>query len=276
MLRQTVVDIVPTWESHGFEPVVVDMIGDQFANTRMCKFFPMGKCTKGVQCPFAHDVFQLREQPDLRCTKMCRTMLKTGQCKDETCPYAHRKQDLRSTTVQNPKTTKLCRNLKFGVCSYGSKCTYAHSPAEINLPGMEAIPQLPPGLDFEGMFGDDDEKTSYVSDSNTDSGDTDSTPTPGNGLGEPAYVNIGSTIDLGKFCNQIAMDSFTKLPLEDSSFYSLGDFTGVTPPSPFWGMDPLNDYMNSAEFWHMDPMGEYHEQVHGWDWQGFGQLSVVD
>jgi len=256
------------------------MLGDQFANTRMCKFFPMGKCTKGVQCPFAHDIFQLREQPNLRCTKLCKTMIKTGQCQDPTCTYAHNKQELRSAATQNPKKTKLDHN------QFGSKRAYAHSPAEFTLPGLEGFPQLPPGL--ESLFCDDDADTTYVSQSqsNADSGDNmsdqDSTPTLGNDMGEPAYVNIGSSTDLGNLYNQLAIDSFTELAVEDAAVYSLGDFIGVDPAIALadfagsWGMDPLTDYTNSAEYWHMDPMGEYHEQLHGWDWHGFAQNVVID
>jgi hypothetical protein len=209
--------------------------------------------------------------------------------------YAHNKQELRSAPALTPKTkTKFCRNLKFGVCSHGSKCNFAHSPSELNLP-TDPVMKLPPGLDWEGIFGDDDEDTSYVSnsaDSGDDKSDQDSTPTPGNELGEPAYVQIGSAIDPAIidpaiFCSQLAMDmeSFTELPLKDADFYSLGDFTGVDPAIALtdftgdWGIDPVAsyvaDYMNSAEFWNTD-LSAYNEQLHGWDWQGFDQNVVIN
>jgi hypothetical protein len=270
------------------------MMGDQFANTRMCKFFPVGKCTKGVQCPFAHDVLDLREQPDLRKTKLCKTMLKTGECKDENCSYAHSKSELRTTPALAPKTkTKFCRNLKFGVCSHGSKCNFAHSPAELNLPmpSMDAVLQLPPGLDWEAIFGDGDEETAYVSSGNTDSGDDksdqDSTPTLSTELAEPAYVHIGSAMDpsMDAFAgiDPLAMDAFAGLPMKDAAeFYSLGDFTGIDPALALtdftgdWGMDPMAAYMNSPEFWQADLMSAYAEQAQCWDWQGFEQQAVID
>jgi hypothetical protein len=205
-------------------------------------------------------------------------MLKTGQCKDETCTYAHSKQELRAASGQKGKKAPFSRNLKFGGdCSHGT--------AEISMPATDPIFQLPPGLDLEGLFGDDDEETSYVSNSNADSvdnlSDQDSSPTRGTDMGEPAYVRISSVPDFDELVAQQAMESFNELSLQDSTFYSLGDFTGIDPSIALanftgdWGVDPLTEYMNSSEFWQTDPMSEYYQQAHGWDWQGFDQHAVI-
>jgi hypothetical protein len=152
------------------------------------------------------------------------------------------------------------------------------------LPNTESGLSLPPGLDWEDIFGDDDEETCY--DSNAGSGDSnseqDSTPTPGNDLREPAYIHIDSaSSDLGNFSG-LSVGGFPELTQKDSPFYSLDDFNGIDP-SMFlddsianWGVNPMMDYMNSAEFWGMDPMSEYNEHLTAWDWQGYDQTSVID
>jgi len=116
----------------------------QFSKTKMCKFNLVGMCMKGVQCPFAHDKCELRSLPDLTCTKLCKTLIQTGNCDDERCTYAHSKDELRATSTFHK--TKLCRFSQMGHCALGSKCNFAHSEEEIrpldtaNLP----VPLLPP------------------------------------------------------------------------------------------------------------------------------------
>jgi hypothetical protein len=131
----------------------------------MCKFFRIGKCTKGVQCPFAHHQIELRQQPDLRCTKFCKELLETGVCNNPSCTFAHTKEELRSRGAL--QKTKLCRNMQAGCCSFGRDCNFAHSPAELCVPdtSLKSTPgfstpelrvpdttlPLPPGL--EDTFG---------------------------------------------------------------------------------------------------------------------------
>jgi len=72
-------------------------INGQFSKTRLCRFEQLGICVKGLQCPFAHGGKELKDQPDLRCTKLCKQLLTTGYCDIANCPYAHRREELRAT-----------------------------------------------------------------------------------------------------------------------------------------------------------------------------------
>jgi len=104
----------------------------QFSKTKMCKFHALGKCTKGEQCPFAHDSIDVRNLPDLRCTKLCKPLIQTGICNDKNCTYAHSKEELRSTGAFHK--TKLCRFMQTGHCTLGIKCNFAHSALELREP----------------------------------------------------------------------------------------------------------------------------------------------
>lgn len=132
----------------------------QFNKTKMCKFFVLGKCTKGEQCPFAHESDELRKLPDLRCTKLCKSLIQTGLCTNKSCTYAHSKEELRSTGAFHK--TKLCRFMQTGHCTLGAKCNFAHSAVELRDPEtIDGVP-LPPGFGWESMLGgllsDDDEE----------------------------------------------------------------------------------------------------------------------
>lgn len=49
-----------------------------FPETKMCKFYPQGKCTNGVQCPWAHDAAELNAAPNLRRTSLCNELTNEG------------------------------------------------------------------------------------------------------------------------------------------------------------------------------------------------------
>jgi len=66
-----------------------------FERTKMCRFHIIGACTRGTACHFAHDCQELSEPPDLFRTKLCKTLIHTGQCADVECRYAHTKEELR-------------------------------------------------------------------------------------------------------------------------------------------------------------------------------------
>ncbi|CAE8615436.1 unnamed protein product, partial [Polarella glacialis] len=66
-----------------------------FSKTKMCKFFLLGACSKGVGCKFAHNKEDLSLLPDLSCTKLCKTLVSTGACDDPICKYAHNRDELR-------------------------------------------------------------------------------------------------------------------------------------------------------------------------------------
>lgn len=101
----------------------------QFFKTKICKYFQRGFCDRGQGCKFAHEFNELRAQPDLSRTKLCKALILTGQCDDPSCPFAHSKDQLRATEAFHK--TKLCRFWLQGSCSSGSKCRYAHDFDEI-------------------------------------------------------------------------------------------------------------------------------------------------
>mmetsp|Transcript_3396 Transcript_3396/g.9713 ORF Transcript_3396/g.9713 Transcript_3396/m.9713 type:complete len:207 (-) Transcript_3396:55-675(-) len=74
---------------------------DRCAKTRYCKFFSAGKCSLGAKCSFAHDPSELVAAPDLRCTKMCPAIRKTGWCTDSSCSFAHSRDELRKVSLNN-------------------------------------------------------------------------------------------------------------------------------------------------------------------------------
>lgn len=62
-------------------------------NTRLCRFFQRGACTRGAACTFAHAEADLLPAPDFSRTKMCP---KLHECEDPQCRFAHRQHELRS------------------------------------------------------------------------------------------------------------------------------------------------------------------------------------
>jgi hypothetical protein len=266
------------------------MFAEQLTKTKMCRFQPLGKCTKGVSCPFAHHRSEVKSQPDLRRTKLCKALLQTGQCDNpKTCCYAHNREELRSTDAF--QKTKLCRNLQFGKCSRGNKCHFAHSTAELKAPELTAAAlQLPPGLESLFGFGEDDENTTYMSGegskySGSDGGgdgasQSNATNDPAY---EPAYVRIGSDVSsFGGSPHGVGSDvsSFGGSPLhggvdDDSPFFKTGlggypyttgtEFDYLASFSAWqgeWGMDDSSSMQNYANA--LASLGL--NGMNGWDW----------
>eukprot|EP00435_Cladocopium_sp_Y103_P008193 s4627_g2.t1 len=64
--------------------------------TRLCKFFSMGACTRGEKCAFAHGLEHLRQQPDFSKTRLCADFMESGTCaQGRKCKFAHGKRELR-------------------------------------------------------------------------------------------------------------------------------------------------------------------------------------
>lgn len=64
--------------------------------TKMCKFFPLGRCLRGRYCKFAHEESEVQPVPDLYRTKPCLALLRTGRCKEGVqCKYAHSLEEIR-------------------------------------------------------------------------------------------------------------------------------------------------------------------------------------
>mmetsp|Transcript_34947 Transcript_34947/g.80487 ORF Transcript_34947/g.80487 Transcript_34947/m.80487 type:complete len:213 (-) Transcript_34947:87-725(-) len=74
--------------------------------TKMCKFFLAKRCSKGRTCPFAHSPDELREQPDLRRTRLCKAFANQGMCEAGlACQYAHSAEELRNPRARAEATT---------------------------------------------------------------------------------------------------------------------------------------------------------------------------
>eukprot|EP00434_Breviolum_minutum_P006511 symbB.v1.2.005746.t1/scaffold307.1/size232847/11 len=64
--------------------------------TRLCKFFAIGQCTRGSACAFAHGEEKLRQQPDFSKTRLCADFMEKGSCAEgDRCKFAHGKDELR-------------------------------------------------------------------------------------------------------------------------------------------------------------------------------------
>lgn len=82
-----------------------------FRKTRFCRYFP--GCVRGDACPFAHSFDELREQPDLKKTKLCKMWLQ-NRCPLECnrCPFAHGRRNLSRLAAaeawhQNPDAQEI-------------------------------------------------------------------------------------------------------------------------------------------------------------------------
>jgi len=278
----------------------------QFTKTKLCKFHVLGKCTKGTQCPFAHDGVDLRNLPDLRRTKLCKVLIQTGRCPNQGCLYAHTKEELRSTGAFHK--TKLCRFMQTGHCTLGSKCNFAHSSVELREPETIETLEPPPGLggwrsvlggllsdgeDFEDNSGDAKHKADTRSKSKEDSLID----------AKPAYVHIGQRPDTSTFgsanISEIAKSSVTK----DASLNAFWDVRsqlasnaamGMPAPSPWdanlayggafhdwagpWGGSPFYDPYGSALGGGFGSFAgpPLDGGCGGWDWSLFGPSGAVD
>eukprot|EP00928_Gymnodinium_smaydae_P002357 TRINITY_DN10835_c0_g3_i1.p1 TRINITY_DN10835_c0_g3~~TRINITY_DN10835_c0_g3_i1.p1 ORF type:complete len:216 (+),score=26.55 TRINITY_DN10835_c0_g3_i1:91-738(+) len=81
-------------------------VSEIFLKTRKCRYFGMGKCTRGLTFNFAHTTSELRPRLNLMCTKWCPALLKTGSCMDVGCYYAHRREEMRGRRKQRWNSQK--------------------------------------------------------------------------------------------------------------------------------------------------------------------------
>ena len=71
-------------------------LSETLERTALCSFFAMGKCLRGKDCKFAHEVAQIRPKPDLTRTSLCHDFMRKGSCKSgNKCKYAHGEAQLR-------------------------------------------------------------------------------------------------------------------------------------------------------------------------------------
>merc|ERR1719379_1225503 len=82
-------------------------IAQQLHKTKRCTFFMKGKCARGKHCGYAHSANEVKANPDLAKTRLCKQFLHQN-CFDQNCKFAHGQNELRST--QAVYKTTLCRS----------------------------------------------------------------------------------------------------------------------------------------------------------------------
>jgi hypothetical protein len=96
--------------------------------TKFCMYHLQGLCQFGDSCSFAHTCAELQDAPDLRKTRLCKTVA-TGHCGNPECSFAHTEDELRSTDKFYKKT--LCMWHEKGRCRNGDRCRFAHGFNEL-------------------------------------------------------------------------------------------------------------------------------------------------
>eukprot|EP00448_Togula_jolla_P003320 CAMPEP_0170605466 /NCGR_PEP_ID=MMETSP0224-20130122/19988_1 /TAXON_ID=285029 /ORGANISM="Togula jolla, Strain CCCM 725" /LENGTH=441 /DNA_ID=CAMNT_0010930471 /DNA_START=46 /DNA_END=1368 /DNA_ORIENTATION=+ len=108
----------------------------RLAKTKMCYFFERGKCAS-LSCRYAHSASELRHQPNLMKTKLCKMWGQEGKCADgENCIYAHGEVELRVT--EGIYKTQMCHFYLRGRCLKGERCNHAHGVEDLRRPPVSA------------------------------------------------------------------------------------------------------------------------------------------
>jgi len=113
--------------------------------TKMCYFFERGKCASKT-CRYAHSLNELRKQPNLQKTKLCKAFA-DGLCtRGDDCVFAHGEVQLRVT--DGIYKTQMCHFFERGRCLKGERCNHAHGPEDLRRPppreedGTAGVPSL--------------------------------------------------------------------------------------------------------------------------------------
>jgi len=70
-----------------------------FDQTRLCKFYAKGQCTRGEACTFAHNDTDVLPQPDFFKSQLCADFARGSGCRHgDSCRYAHGAHELRRMT----------------------------------------------------------------------------------------------------------------------------------------------------------------------------------
>jgi hypothetical protein len=127
-----------------------DRYKQQFFKTTLCKYHFDSSCKKGDLCSHAHNVDELQVKPVLSKSRMCKKILRFGNCNDPQCTFAHDIGELVSANTFF--RTKMCDFHLNGGCKLGDKCRYAHSMQELNradpIPSPSMASSSIPPVDF--------------------------------------------------------------------------------------------------------------------------------
>jgi hypothetical protein len=104
----------------------------RLTKTKMCHFFERGKCASN-DCRYAHSQSELRTQPNLEKTKLCKTFAQDGYCNaGENCGFAHGEAELKVT--EGIYKTQMCHFFERGRCLKGDRCNHAHGKEDLRFP----------------------------------------------------------------------------------------------------------------------------------------------
>eukprot|EP00928_Gymnodinium_smaydae_P013481 TRINITY_DN14914_c0_g1_i1.p1 TRINITY_DN14914_c0_g1~~TRINITY_DN14914_c0_g1_i1.p1 ORF type:complete len:358 (+),score=45.05 TRINITY_DN14914_c0_g1_i1:74-1147(+) len=79
------------------------VIAVKMTKTRLCKHFDKGSCNYGDQCAYAHSTEELADRPDFERTKMC-AWFPLGRCHKKVCRFAHYTEDIRGEWEENARS----------------------------------------------------------------------------------------------------------------------------------------------------------------------------
>jgi len=83
---------------------------DIFYRTQLCKFHLKGFCLRGANCKYAHGSSLKHPLPDSRCTRLCQTLTRNGECKDTSCSFAH---VIREVMVVDKIRPEMCEAVRY-------------------------------------------------------------------------------------------------------------------------------------------------------------------
>jgi len=115
-----------------------------------CKFWNIGKCSKGDDCTFKHSgstEVKVSSTNNLPYRVVDCKFWNIGKCsKGDDCTFKHsgdpvQKNNKSKSTNTLPYKTVVCTFQMHGKCLKGDKCTFKHYPLLNNIPKIPKIPE---------------------------------------------------------------------------------------------------------------------------------------